>query len=57
MHFLRRPGNYSLAGPGPMWSMQQISPLLSLTAGNLIFKYADDTYLVTPAFSANCRSA
>ena len=31
--------------------------LTTVTAGNLMFKYADDTYIVIPAANANSRSA
>jgi len=30
---------------------------VDISAGNLIFKYADDTYIVIPAANANSRSA
>ena len=31
--------------------------LTTVTAGNLMFKYADDTYIVIPAANVNSRSA
>ena len=36
--------------------MQQISRT-AVTDGNLMFKYADDTYVIIPAANANSRSA
>ena len=42
---------------GPASYVVNAADLTTVTAGNLMFKYADDTYIVIPAANVNSRSA
>ena len=56
-HVTREYAFYLLTAIGPASYVINAADLSTVTDGNLIFKYADDTYIIIPAANVNSKYA